>query len=160
MEIDRIDWNSYTCGCGRPAGHLANFLRTIISATSDSYFLPSLSGHVERAPLLFEVTPVAVSVMVAALGEELQPAARHELLNTIWRCLCGEDEELDAACANAARTGLWQLYRDAAAPSRAEVTILNLLDSDRARFHNFIRQIESPPKWLSDLIERSAEFDG
>ncbi|MCP2309319.1 hypothetical protein [Kitasatospora paracochleata] len=93
------------------------------------------------------------------MGEELQPAARHELLSTIWRCLCGEDEELDAACSAAARTGLWQLYRDAAAPSGAAALILNLLESDRARFHNFIRQIENPPKWLSGLIERSAEFD-
>ncbi|GAA2773180.1 hypothetical protein GCM10010440_74830 [Kitasatospora cinereorecta] len=154
LEIDRISWDSYECGCRRPAGHLAQDLRDLISATTEwQVQRVDLTGHVEYGTMIFEVTPVAISVMVAALSEELLPEARHKLHLAIYQSLCGEDEEMFggvpvAPCASAAHAGLWQLYRDAAEGFPAAPRIINLIGGERPRLEYFISRLENPPKWV------------
>ncbi|WP_158702387.1 hypothetical protein [Kitasatospora sp. MMS16-BH015] len=156
LEIDRIDWDSYECGCGRPAGHLATDLRNLISAnTEEKIRRVDFEGHVEHGTIIFEVTPVAITVMVAALSEELHPEARHKLHTTILRSISGEGEEMVngtpvGACASAARAGLWQLYKDAAEGFGVAALIVNIIGGERARLEYFISRLEDPPEWVGN----------
>ncbi|WP_030464656.1 hypothetical protein [Kitasatospora sp. NRRL B-11411] len=165
IEIDRIDWHSYQCGCGRPAGHVADMLRKLVSATTEAQVsLIELSNHVEIQSFPTEVAPAALSVLVAALGEDLHPEARHKIHLTLYFCLGGEEPVMVdgipvSACEDTARQGLWQLYRDAASGFGAAALVINRIRGERARLEHFVSRLENPPKWVESWNFKPKDVD-
>ncbi|MEU1408231.1 hypothetical protein ABZ471_39010 [Streptomyces sp. NPDC005728] len=79
----------------------------------------TLDGHVEDSTIIFECTPPAVGVIMAALAGELSILARDVLLQTLWFVAAGsgdyepdpEGAGLGDGCRNHAHQGFWRLVQ-------------------------------------------------
>ncbi|WAL70673.1 hypothetical protein OU787_03685 [Kitasatospora sp. YST-16] len=152
--MERIEWGSYSCGCGRSAGHLGGDLRSLISAeTEEQARGVGLFGHVEYGGVISEVAPCAVSVIVSALGESLHSVARLKMLETVLASLSGEETEwVDGipvgSCSRIVYSGLRTFYQEAVSgESEIALDILELVEGDIERleyFRNFV--IDNPVK--------------
>ncbi|MFD0371090.1 hypothetical protein [Streptomyces sp. NPDC127114] len=78
----------------------------------------TLDGHVEESPIIFECTPPAVGVIMAALADDLSPLARGVLLQTLRFVAAGSRDHRDAEgaglgdrCRTHAREGFWRLVQ-------------------------------------------------
>ena len=120
MEIARQPWKGMLCGCGNPAEHLAQDLLRLAGRGPErepSYV--SLEEHVWSPAVLWEPYPAVTSVALAALADELAPAARGWFLDLL-RCLvagegtdfasAGHGLDLPEICRERAVQGLWLLY--------------------------------------------------
>jgi hypothetical protein len=143
-EIERHPWHTLRCGCGEPAGHVAQMLRTIVQATDpEDHFGAVLSGHLEVDGNLFEVAVPAVSVILAALAGELEPAARNQLVGALCVVVAGEPHHTEVAagrthlreeCRYHARHGIWTILHHGFGKNRDDVVdIIEMLELDDAR---------------------------
>lgn len=147
FEIARHDWASMSCGCGKSAAHVPEDLRRLARARSDGEAnLHGLTDHVTFV-VHHEPSVPAVSVALAALAADTAPAARRCFL-ALLLCLMGDDgnsfaaaaqgRDLPAECVDAARKGLWLLYRELLSTEDVDARahsfeILSLIDEDRDR---------------------------
>ncbi len=79
----------------------------------------TLDGHVEGSTVLFECTPPAVGVIMAALAGDLSTPARDALLQTLWYVAAGSGdlgsteggEGLGEKCRHHVQEGFWRLVQ-------------------------------------------------
>ncbi|MFZ3468094.1 hypothetical protein ACODT3_36835 [Streptomyces sp. 4.24] len=136
-EIARHDWESVTCGCGRPAGHLADTLWDAAEGHPAAFH--ALEGHAFHAGRLRAPAPAVCGVLMAvcSAGPPRQ-STREALLWTLLRLLGAEDDGssheagLYGQCAAHIRAGLPSLRASAGAPGSVSAAyvegILRLLD--------------------------------
>jgi hypothetical protein len=115
-----VDWASLRCGCGESAEHVPLLVEAIITAGTPRDMIGyTLDGHVEESTVLFECTPPAVGVIMAALAGELSVLARDVLLQTLSFVAAGSGDyepltggaDLGDACRRHAQEGYWDLVR-------------------------------------------------
>lgn len=137
-EIARHDWESSTCGCGRPAGHLVDTLWDAAEGHPAAFH--ALEGHAFHLGLLRAPAPAVCGVLMAVwtAGPPRQ-STREALLWALLRLLGAEDDGssheagLYGQCAAHIRAGLPGL-REAATRRPGSVSaayadgILRLLD--------------------------------
>lgn len=148
LELERYDWSQLRCGCGDGAGHLSVTFRKLLEARSPQDAVGyRLDGHVEVQSMLFEAAVPAVSVILAALTEELAPFVRSHFLVTLLFAVSGEShssemgagrESLDEECYEKAREGLWVLYHEAmSGDTENALDVLEIIEEDETRFSHF-----------------------
>ncbi|MFD8723909.1 hypothetical protein ACFV2H_39645 [Streptomyces sp. NPDC059629] len=148
LELERYDWSQLRCGCGDGAGHLSVTFRKLLEAkTPQDAVGYRLDGHVEVQSMLFEAAVPAVSVILAALTEELAPFVRSHFLVTLLFAVSGEPhssevaagrESLDGECCDKAREGLWVLYHEAmSGDTENALDVLEIIEEDETRFSRF-----------------------
>jgi hypothetical protein len=144
-EIARFDWKSLQCGCGEPATHVADMLRSLADAVDERIIdLDLVDGHIV-APSIVEAPALpAVSVCLAAIADELAPPARLKFLELLLYlvgdngqplALAQEGRDLASECRQAAMPGLWLLYSEvlrSGSPAAAGYAyeILSILDEE------------------------------
>ncbi|MEU8773647.1 hypothetical protein [Streptomyces sp. NPDC048606] len=110
-EIARHDWAALVCGCGRPAGHLADMLWDAAEGHPAAFH--ALQGHVFTGTRLWPPAPAACGVLMAvwSAGPPRQ-STRDALLWTLLSLLSAEDDGtayeagLYGQCAAHVRAGL------------------------------------------------------
>lgn len=143
IEIDRIDWNAYTCACGE-RGHLGDDLRRIIEARSlAEWGGASLDGHVEDQSMVADIAVPAVGVMMAALQEDLAVPTRGEFMINLWRLVVGEaDESVTGEIHEQVRDGIWLIYQEAArGDTETALEILECVERNLARLEYFRKAV-------------------
>jgi hypothetical protein len=119
-ELRRVDWASLECGCGDSAEHVPLLIETIITAETPRDMIGyTLDGHVGESTIIFDCTPPAVGVIMAALAGDLSTLARDVLLQTLAFVAAGCDGyELDTegaglgnGCRIHAQEGFWGLVQ-------------------------------------------------
>ncbi|MFF9094184.1 hypothetical protein ACF1AX_13815 [Streptomyces sp. NPDC014802] len=117
-ELRRVDWASLRCGCGDSAEHVPLMFEAIITAETPRDMIGyTLEGHVEESTIIFECTPPAVGVIMAALAGDLSALARGVLLQTLSFVAAGSGDHepesegagLGDACRARAQEGFWRL---------------------------------------------------
>ncbi|WP_354642661.1 hypothetical protein [Kitasatospora camelliae] len=147
IEVERHDWASMRCGCGQPAEHLAQEFRRLALEDGPPMDGGELSDHVTTpGSLLLEPALPTVSVLLAALADEVPPPHRFGLLEALLFILSAEGQDpslpretdLVEQCEEAVRAGLWLLYREVLSGESVGAAsyafeILSLVESDRER---------------------------
>ncbi|WP_329494405.1 hypothetical protein [Kitasatospora herbaricolor] len=122
IEVDQYRWTELRCGCGVSAAHVAAELRQLVASTEDNEFdIEKLDGHILIPSVLLEPSVPTVSVILAALSDDISPSARESCLQLLLLLISGEGQatelelsgrDLVAECISAARDGLWLLYSE------------------------------------------------
>ncbi|MGW2397782.1 hypothetical protein ACWCYY_14680 [Kitasatospora sp. NPDC001664] len=142
-ESKRIQWSSYLCGCGETAEHLSDdFAKLLLAQSADDVLNITLDGHIEDQAMVFDVALPAISVIMASLSDNISQFTRGYFMVTLWRIVLGEPAtetgDIIAKCVLVARSGLWQLYREAVSgDTETALEILSEVDLDRERFEYF-----------------------
>ncbi len=117
IEISRHDWMGMLCGCGNSAEHLAqDLLRLAGGGSGREPSHVSFEDHVWSPAVLWEPASAVTSVALAALADDVPPAARCWFLDLLQRMVAGEGSDFGSArrgldlpeqCRNLAVQGLW-----------------------------------------------------
>lgn len=160
MEIARQPWKGMLCGCGNPAEHLAqDLLRLAGHGPEREPSYVSLEEHVWSPAVLWEPSPAVTSVALAALSDELAPAARGWFLDLLQCLVAGEGTDFVSAghgldlpeiCRERVVQGLWLLYEEvmsnrSTSAAGTAFEILTVVEPDRARLQH-VREIAA--EWL------------
>jgi hypothetical protein len=148
LEIDRHDWASLSCACGKGAGHLAGDLKSLLRAGHPSEVVGvTLDGHVEDCSLLFACAVDVVPVILQALQEDIADFVRGQLMVALCRIALGEvhadepaagERDIEGECRAELQRGIAVLYREAAiGDTGTALEILEEVEPDRERlaFH-------------------------
>lgn len=143
-ELDRHDWASLRCGCGRSGAHLPATLGCYAAAEAyDETRDYSLDGHLFDEWNLFEVAVPAVGVILATLAGDVDRAVRDYLMMAIWHMVCS-DSALADQCAALAREGIWLLARQAVEyGDHTALDVLDVIDLDRARLEAYAARVKA-----------------
>ncbi|MBB5627060.1 hypothetical protein [Sphaerisporangium krabiense] len=151
LEIERHRWDGMQCGCDRSAAHVATDLLRLAQGGGEHGFdvVETLDGHAYIPSVLFEPSVPAVSVVLAALADDISPDAREGFLEALLHLVAGEGQSIKAEaegrdliseCIDAAKSGIWLLYSEmfsgrsvGAAGYAYEVLTLVDEDEDRVR---------------------------
>ncbi|MFE2939571.1 hypothetical protein ACFXKG_11025 [Streptomyces sp. NPDC059255] len=131
MEMDRHDWHSVECGCGKSADHFLGVLREGVGGSFSA--IRSLEGHVFIQSNLMPPAPAVTSVAMAALGGPDTLGGREDLVWLILSIASGEEDgdsvesSIYWKCHELIRDGLWVIYREAISGG-SEVKARNALD--------------------------------
>ena len=124
LELDRWDWSGLRQATGG-ASHVPAAIRALLSSASpddldEPYWL--LENHVVSQGRLYQAALPVVSVLIAALTCADRPIwVRTGLLDLLFQLVNGTadesevgigEQDLALACKQAARQGLWVLYRE------------------------------------------------
>ncbi|MFJ7209624.1 hypothetical protein ACIQWR_39595 [Streptomyces sp. NPDC098789] len=149
-ELRRVDWASLECGCGGSAEHVPLLIEAIVTAETPRDMIGyTLDGHVEESTIIFECTPPAVGVIMAALAGDLSTLARKVLLQTLWFVAAGSGDDqqtspgpgLGERCGQQVREGFWRLLHIGLtgtaedAETVAEICESSGLGGDKAAFY-------------------------
>ncbi|MFJ2211932.1 hypothetical protein ACIQVO_02220 [Streptomyces sp. NPDC101062] len=159
-EIARQNWKGMVCGCGNSAEHLAeDLLRLAGCGPGREPGHVSFEEHVWSPAVLWEPAPAVASVALAALTDEVTPAARGWFLGLLQCLVAGEGTDRASAgrgldlpeiCRDLAVQGLWLLYEEVMlnrSPGSAGTAfeILTVVEPDRTRLQR-VREIAAD--WL------------
>jgi hypothetical protein len=117
VEIRRHDWASLRVANDQPLD-VPECLEGLIRSTSEDEaagFYWGLENVVYVQGELFDAALPVVPVVLAALGDETSRPARLWLLEVLFQIVNGRSPEsptLVERCRDAAREGLWTLYRE------------------------------------------------
>ncbi|MEU9335747.1 hypothetical protein AB0D49_21615 [Streptomyces sp. NPDC048290] len=151
IEIGRVAWQQYRTAGDRSA-QVPDALRALAAAvTEDDAFGAywGLENVVVIQGQLYSAAVPTVSVLLAALLDELSPDARDLVLELLQQIVRGEAEKEEAAlgdadlgdrCRAAAREGLWLVYRELGTRRRETAeAILERIEPDRARLTAYLK---------------------
>jgi len=153
-ELARHDWSKIRIADGL-ATEIPSALRELLAAqTREECELAywKLENYVVVQGQLFEAALFVVPVLMAALVTLERPVlVRHKLIELLFQIVNGypdrEEEarglgDLDARCKDAARQGLWVLYREFLGENRKQVRyVIELLDEDKSRLESLEQQL-------------------
>ncbi|WP_338703311.1 hypothetical protein V2W30_38870 [Streptomyces sp. Q6] len=175
MEIARHDWTGMRCGCGDTAAHLvAELLQLTEDGDERASVQAGLEHHVWSSVVLWEPALAVTSVALAALAEDLEPAARLRFLDLLQYLVTGEGTDRESAaegldlperCRSAATQGMWLLYQEVMSTrspglAGAAFEVLTVIEPDRARL---ARVREAAAEWLPVCCRTGLcddDFDG
>jgi hypothetical protein len=124
LELERWDWTRLRQAGGN-AGHVPGAIRALLNSRSpeeldEPYW--KLENHIVVQGRLYQAALPAVSVLIAALACPERPDwVRIGLLDLLFQLVNGTSDESEVAnglgdlaitCKQAARQGLWVLYRE------------------------------------------------
>jgi hypothetical protein len=146
LELERWDWSALRQASGN-AGHVPEAIRALLnSTTADELDEPywQLENHIVVQGRLYEAALPAVSVLIAALTCHDRPGwVRIGLLDLLFQLVNGTSHESEIAqgrpdlattCKQAARQGLWVLYRELfEGEQEAAKDVLLEIEEDRDR---------------------------
>ncbi|WP_377271598.1 hypothetical protein [Peterkaempfera sp. SMS 1(5)a] len=149
-EIERCDWDSIECGCGRSARHLAELLESLIEGSAGAGAIRALDDHVFIQSNLMAPAPAVCSVAMAMLADGVSVNRIDDVLWLILWLAAGEEDgdSIEASrywqCVERIRDGLWLIYRElfdarsAAAIGYAN-DILEIIEWDPMRLQSYRR---------------------
>ncbi|WP_175410377.1 hypothetical protein [Streptomyces sp. TRM64462] len=145
VEIDRVDWAAFRV-LGGGAHEVPEALRRLVAARSEDEAWEAywrLENAVVVQGALHSAALPAVGVLLAALLDELSADARDLVLELLRQITAGEADGDEVACGNgdlgprcrdAARKGLWLLYRELGTRRRETAeAILERVEDDPVR---------------------------
>jgi hypothetical protein len=151
LELERWDWPRLRQATGG-AAHVPAAIRALLNAvSSDELDEPywKLENHVVSQGRLFQAALPVVSVLIAALTCTDRPAwVRTGILDLLFQLVNGTaddseiangERDLAAACQQAAREGLWVLYRE-------------LIEGEREAAKEVLCEIETNPDRLATIL--------
>ncbi len=158
IELSRHDWGSLVAGQGTAAevpAAVAGLVAATTAEEADRHTGCLVNGVVVQSNL-FEAAVPLVSVLCAALTDDLSAAARRDVLLLISEIVNGDTHhseieagrpDLEVRAQEVARAGLWLFYRELLHGNPADteevMDILNVVDTDRARFEQFRDQVKA-----------------
>jgi hypothetical protein len=155
VELNRYDWGTLATVEGTAAGVPAA-VAALVAATTEAeaehaYSETSLDNVVVVQGNLFQAAVPLVSVLCAALADELPAAAHSEVLRLIAEIVRGDTHhteveagrpDLPERAQERARAGLWLFYRELLHGSEVNAEyaeeILDYVETDRARYELFL----------------------
>jgi hypothetical protein len=153
VELSRHDWGSLATVEGTADGVPAAVAALVAATTREQakhvYSESSLDNVVVVQGNLYQAAVPLVSVLCAALADELPVAAHQQVLRLIAEIVGGdthvsETEDLAVLARERARAGLWLFYREllygTEANARYAEEILDHVETDRARYELFLAQ--------------------
>ncbi|MFF2364481.1 hypothetical protein ACFVU0_17455 [Streptomyces sp. NPDC058122] len=155
-ELDRYDWAALRCACEHSAAHLPGDFKLLAAAKrrEDAQAL-GLENHLMIQSFPQEPAVPAVSVLMAALTQELSVGARSEILDLLLRLIYNDDEDVSEACQQTARQGLWLFYAEIAAARGPDTVayacyILKIIEPDRTRLSDYVAsgRFDLRPSWI------------
>jgi hypothetical protein len=152
IELSRHDWGSLATDHGTAAEVPAAVTALVAATTAEE--AAQLSGNLDNVVIvqsnLYEAAVPLVSVLCAALTDDLPAAARSRVLWLICHTVNGETHyseieagrpDLEIRAREVARAGLWLFYRELLHGDPADtedvVDILDVVETDRVRFERF-----------------------
>jgi hypothetical protein len=157
MELSRYDWGSLVTDHGT-AAEVPATVAALVAATTETearYHSSTLDQVVIVQCNLYEAAVPLVSVLCAALTEDLPAAARRKVLWLISEIVNGDTHrseveagrpDLEVRAQEVARAALWLFYRELLhgdpANTQNVVDILDAVETDRARFEQFRDQVK------------------
>jgi hypothetical protein len=152
LELNRWDWSRFRQATGN-AGHVPGAIRALLdSGTPDDVDIPywKLENHIVVQGQLYQAALPAVSVLIAALTWTERPSwVRVGVLDLLFQLVNGTAHEsevtangidLAESCKQAARQGLWVLYRE-------------LLDGERDAAKDVLFEIERNHDRLAAVLQ-------
>lgn len=155
VELGRHDWGSLATGEGDAEGVPAAMAALVAATTAEEakhvYSETSLDNVVVVQGNVFEAAAPLVSVLCAALADDLPGPARRQVLRLLAEIVTGDvhEDEVEAGRADLverarelARAGLWLFYRELSHGADAEYAadILRVVETDRDRLELFLAQ--------------------
>ncbi|GGR85948.1 hypothetical protein GCM10010269_26380 [Streptomyces humidus] len=143
VEIDRYDWSTFECGCGKTAAHLADDLRLLAEAQSrEGARALRIDDHALIQSFPQEPAVPVAAVLMAALSGDLAVGARVVCLDLLLRLVDTDDEDSAETCQSIARQGLWGLYRDLWSNTHPDLVIyaylvLRVIETDEERLRTY-----------------------
>lgn len=151
LELGRHDWNSLAA-CGGTAADLPADLARFLAATTEEvaryYYSASFDNVVVVQGNLYEAAVPLVSVLCAALTEDLPDAARREVIRLIAEIVNADVHYSEVAAGRAglaeraqelARASLWLFYRELLHGSADDAAyVLDAIETDRNRLELFM----------------------
>ncbi|MFD7745610.1 hypothetical protein ACFV2V_21620 [Streptomyces sp. NPDC059698] len=145
VEIARTVWEDFRT-MGDRSGGVPDALRRLLAASDEDEAMVAywdLENVVVVQGQLHSAALPTVSVLLAGLLDELSADARDLVLELLQQIVMGEPDEDELAlgntdlgdrCREAARTGLWLVYRELGTRRRETAeAILDRIEGDRAR---------------------------
>ncbi|MFH8474835.1 hypothetical protein [Streptomyces sp. NPDC018000] len=150
VEISRIRWEEFGT-FGDRSGKVPDALRRLFGAADEDEATEAYWGLenvvVVQGQLRDAALPV-VPVLLAGLLDELSADARDFVLELLWQIVLGESDEDEVAvgradlgdrCREAARTGLWLVYRELGTRRRETAeAILERIEDDKPRLAAYL----------------------
>ncbi|MEV0964717.1 MULTISPECIES: hypothetical protein [unclassified Streptomyces] len=153
IEIGRLDWTAFRTLGDRTEKVPGALLRLFAAGTEDEAMAAywELENVVVVQGQLYSAALPTVHVLLAALLDELSADARDLVLELLFQIVSGEaDEEergmgnsaLGDLCRDAAREGLWLVYRELGTRRRETAeSILERIEGDEARLTAFLASL-------------------
>ncbi|CAM5635829.1 hypothetical protein AB0H45_09235 [Streptomyces atroolivaceus] len=145
VEIARIRWEDFRT-LGNRSGGIPGTLRSLLAAADENEAMAAywdLENVVVVQGQLHSAALPTVSVLLAGLLGDLSPDARDLVLELLQQIVMGESDENEAAlgntdlgdrCREAARTGLWLVYRELGTRRRETAeAILERIENEKPR---------------------------
>lgn len=151
LEIARFDWGRIKCGCGRSAGHVPVELLQFLTGQSAK---SGLDGHVMRVSFLYEPAIPTTAVLVAALGEDLNPKVRVGTLELLLSCCSVDSPEIAARCEAHICSRISLLYEELTSSNSIDCRaiayeILSCIEGERGRLRSLLPAVrEHLPPYL------------
>ncbi|MFD8802665.1 hypothetical protein [Streptomyces atroolivaceus] len=145
VEIARIRWEDFRT-LGNRSGGIPGTLRSLLAAADENEAMAAywdLENVVVVQGQLHSAALPTVSVLLAGLLGDLSPDARDLVLELLQQIVMGESDENEAAlgntdlgdrCREAARSGLWLVYRELGTRRRETAeAILERIENEKPR---------------------------
>jgi hypothetical protein len=158
LELERHDWGSLREIAGS-AEAVPDALRGLLAARAPAEidrFYWRLENRVVAQGGLYQAALPVVSVLLAALVEGIPSTVKGSVLDLLFEIVAGSptQEEVEAgnaglgeACRDAAREGLWLIYRElwsaksGSAVHDTAVEILRQIERDQDRLHLVLQAV-------------------
>lgn len=145
VEIARIRWEDFRT-LGNRSGGIPGTLHSLLAAADENEAMAAywdLENVVVVQGQLHSAALPTVSVLLAGLLGDLSPDARDLVLELLQQIVMGESDENEAAlgntdlgdrCREAARSGLWLVYRELGTRRRETAeAILERIENEKPR---------------------------
>ncbi len=152
LEIERIDWSSRRT-VGGFAVAIPGALKALLEArtaedATKAYW--KLENHVVVQGQLFDAALAVVPVLLAALAEPSPGYVRVTCVELLFQIVHGEAHTLEvvagnaalgAQCRDAAREGLWLLYRELLSEQREGAReVIEVIERSPDRLEHYLRE--------------------
>ncbi|GAA3375490.1 hypothetical protein GCM10020367_43500 [Streptomyces sannanensis] len=150
IEISRIGWSDFHT-LGDRSENVPGALRRLLAAGTEDEAMGAyweLENVVVVQGQLYSAALPTLSVLLAALLDDLSVDARDLVMELIYQIVAGEADEEEAArgnsdlgdrCRDSARSGLWPIYRELGTRRRESAeAVLERIETDKQRLNAYL----------------------